>query len=535
MKFRGEILAHEKVGFSTTMFAQIYNTAKRILSRSPSVQGRSSEAGDTAPSSSAHSLEVTMVTTRRGTETPGQEETPRSSAKGKVGKRELDALDTPTAVKRQRRSTPKQKKTGVAPEPAPAPVEDEAVQDSTEDTSDTIAVAVPTRKPSGKDELLPIRRRSSPKVIVAKPSPPASTETEGGEEAVAEDASTPTPNTIYQAPEQQAGTVYATPATRERVGGSQTPRAKRADERTSVKQSSGRKNNTRVEVEKKPIDVTPTESALLDEIPSFQDAPTTPSQPKKAHMRFGSEEPADAQQERVQAPPSAQKQVEVEEDIEDDGASDSDEAPEVVTTTAAASKARASQQDAERALLAQQEKERQKREAREKRIAEEQAEKRKREEKKAKKLAKHLAKQQAAEQPIDPEVPQSRISIDPKNLPDLLPTDLLSTLPDQRAPTPPPERRGKTEEELRREKLKRHIKFLERTDKGPKDVKKGKLSVAVLAQQNRVLPPKANRNTKNVREQWLKGRKVEGKKSGFSKSKVERRGFGNRGFIRGDD
>ncbi|KAH7065768.1 U3 snoRNA associated-domain-containing protein [Paraphoma chrysanthemicola] len=524
------------------MFAQIYNTAKRILSRSPSVQGRSSEARDTTPISTTHSLEVTMVTTRRGTETPGQD-TPRSSSKGKIGKRELDILDTPTAVKRQKKSAPKQEKVEVVPEPAP--VEDEAVHDSTEDTSDTIAVAVPTQESFAMEELLPIRRRSSPRVMVAKPSPPVSTETEDGDENQAEDAPTPTQETVYQTPDQRSESMYATPATRKRGDASPTPRSKRASERTSAKTSASKKN-TRIDVEETSIEATPTKPELRDEIPSStfdseqapiasQDAPATPSQPKQAHMRFGSEEPADTQQDRFQAPPSAQKQTEPEEDLEDEDASDSDEAPEVVTTTVAASKAKASQQDAARALLAQEEKERQKREAREKRIAEEQAEKRQRDEKKAKKLAKLLAKQKAAEQSTDDDAPQSRITIDPTNLPDLLPPDLLSNLPDQRAPTPPPEASGKTEEQLQKEKLNRHIKFLERTDKGPKDIKKGKLSVAVLAQQNKVLPPTVSRETKNVREKWLQGRKVESKKSKFLKSKVERRGFANRGFLRGDD
>ncbi|KAF2030726.1 hypothetical protein EK21DRAFT_21050, partial [Setomelanomma holmii] len=474
-----------------------------------------------------------MVTTRRGTETPGQEATPRSATKGKVGKRELEALDTPTAAKRQKRSTPKKKAAEVAPEPSAS--KDDAVQDSTEDTSDTIAVAIPTIEATETKEPLPIRRRSSPQVVVGKPSPPVSTETEGGDEEQVDDAPTPTQDTVNQTPEPKPSSVYATPATNRRDGESPTPRTKRANERTSAKKSSRRKQSTHVEVVKAVVEDEEIPSSTFESehaTITAQDASLTPAQPKKSHMRFGSEEPVDADTDRFQAPPSAQKQAEAEADLEDDNGSDSDEAPEVVTTTAAASKAKASQQDAERALLAQQEKERQKREAREERIAEEQAGMRKREEKKAKKLAKQLAKQQAADPSIRPEAQQSRISIDPTNLPDLLPTDLLSALPDQRAPTPPPEGRRKTAEELHREKLSRHIKFLERTDRGPKDVKNGKLSVAVLAQQNRALPPKVNRNTKNVREQWLKGRQVEGKKAVFAKSKIERRGFGQRGFIR---
>jgi U3 small nucleolar RNA-associated protein 16 len=504
------------------MFTHIYNTAKRILSRSPSVQDRSSELRDTPPTT--HDLEVTMVTTRRGTETPGQDSTatPRSSAKRKVGKRELEALDTPTAVKRQKKITPKKKVVEKVEEPA---VEDAHVPDSAEDTSDTIAIPVPPKETSTPVGKLAIRRRSSPKVVVAKLSPK---ETEDTEEAIAEDALTPTQETVYQTPDQKSDSVYATPATQKKGEASPTPRARRASERTSsAKKSSGRK--------KKAEEATPTASSEQTPIPS-QDAQGTPSQPAKAHLRFGSEEPSDAQEKvtinlqghkRYSAPITTEVA-----DSDDDDASDSDEAPEVVTTTAAASRAAASQQDAARAQLAQQEKERAKREAREKRIAEEQAEKRKREEKKAKKLVKQLAQQQ--ESTTQPTIEDSaKPSID---LAGLLPTSLLSNIPDQRAPTPPPTRYGKTEEQLRKEKLNHYIKFLERTDKGIKEVKKGKLSVAVLAQQNKVLPPKVNRDTRNVREKWLKGRQVEGKKGGKGiGGKMERRGFGNRGFLRGDD
>lgn len=498
------------------MFSTIYNTAKRILSRSPSVQDRSSELGETPPTS--HHIEVTMVTTRRGTETPGQDPavTPRSSGKRKALKRELEALDTPTAAKRQKTSTPKKK---VVEEQQQPDVEEQALPDSAEDTSDTINVAVTDDKAPTQAEKLPIRRRSSPMVIVAKLSPPIGTEAEGAADAITEGAPASTQDTEFHTPERQSESVYATPATQKKAAKSLTPRATRASERTSsAKKSSGRKNTAPVEQQDESVDTTtPT-----------QDAPA-----KKAHMRFGSKDPEEPPQKiinlqghkRYEAPTPAKPEIA---DTDDD-ASDSDEAPEVVTTSAAASKAKASQQDAARAQLAQQEKERAKREAREQRIAEEQAEKRKREEKKAQKLAKQLAKQQP-EPSIEAKTPSTSI-----DLAGLLPTSLLSSLPDQRAPTPPPVRGGKTDEELRKEKLRHHIKFLERTDKGIKDVKKGKLSVAVLGQQNRVLPPKVNRATKNVREKWLKGREV--KKNGPKGigGKMERKAFGNRGFLKGDD
>jgi U3 small nucleolar RNA-associated protein 16 len=477
----------KKLESCTTMFSHIYNTAKRILSRSPSVQDRSSELRDTPPTT--HDLEVTMVTTRRGTETPGQDSsaTPRSSAKRKVGKRELEALDTPTAVKRQKKITPKKKAVETV-EPA---VEDAPAPESAEDTSDTIDVAIPREQTPTQVGKLAIRRRSSPQVVVAKLSQ------EGEEEALADDALTPTQENVYQTPEQQSGSVYATPATQKKGEASPTPRAKRANERTSsTKKSSGRKT--------KADDATSAASSKQSPVAS-QDAAETPSQPKRAHMRFGSEEPT----EKVTINLQGHKRYEAPKaqiaDSEDD--SDSDEAPEVVTTTTAASRIAATQHDAARAQLAAQEKEAAKRAAREARIAAEQAEKRKRDDQKAKKLARKLAKQASStEEPTTESTSKSNI-----DLAGLLPTSLLTSLPDRRAPTPPPSRYGKTDEQLRQEKLNHHIKFLERTDKGIKEVKKGKLSVAVLGKQNRgVLPPKVNRDTRDVREKWLKGR--EGKR-----------------------
>jgi U3 small nucleolar RNA-associated protein 16 len=527
------------------MFAQIFNTARRVLSRSPSVQEAPIESINTPQTStdSAHSLEVTMVTTRRGTETPGQEptSTPRSgSAKRKVGKRELEALETPTAAKRQKKTTPNKTTPSKTTPKTKAVVEEEPALDSAEDTSDTITVTLPDGSASSAEGKLPIRRRSSPKVVVGKLSPIAFTETEGGEEAQEVDVLVSTQESVLRTPEQRSEITYATPTTSKKPDGSPTPRARRANERTSAKKPSARKNKKHVEVEEGLVDVAPSQSSFRDEIPSStynseqalvssQGAPATPAQSKKAHLRFGSEELEDEAPATTQAAaPDATPQD------DDDSASDSDEAPEVVTTTAAASKAKASQQDTARALLAQQEKERAKREAREQRIADEQAEKRKREEKKAKKLAKQAAKQQenAAESDIEP---TAAPSID---LAGLLPTSLLSNISDQRAPTPPFERLGKTEEQLRKEKLSHHIKFLERADKGIKDLKKGRLNVAVLAQQNRVLPPKANRDTRNVREKWMKGRQVKGKKVKGDKGiggKVERKGFGKGGFLRGED
>ncbi|KAF1935686.1 hypothetical protein EJ02DRAFT_439077 [Clathrospora elynae] len=532
-----------------------------------------------------------MVTTRGGTQTPGT--TPRSSNRKRQAKRELDTLETPTQVKRQRK---------VAPAPTPTPKKKAA-----EDVSDTSIVAVPSAedpKTPAKEGLLPIRRRSSPMVLVAKISPPASTTTESFGESNRDETVTPSEDTVFHTPMAHSDSVYATPAThKRREAPSPTPKAKTMKDQTpassSVKKGRGRSRKTRND-EPSALEVSKMTSTSDDEIPSSTfESETAPilssgseetqkhaetshtahsvsaheeitrevshdpspsssqhsappsAQPQKEHMRFGSEEPTASTKahdspsanrqsnSRYDVPPSAQKEPAHPQDSDDASDSD-DEAPEVVTAATAASKAALSRADADRATKAQEAKAQAKRQAREKLIAAQQTAKREREEKKARKLAKKAVREEelAVSSDDDDVETEKRADMD-VDMHGLLPTSLLETITDQRPPTPPPQRRGKTDEELRKEKLNHHIKFLERTEKGVKDVKKGKLSVAVLGQLNKVLPPKVNRQTKNVREHWLKGRNVEKRKGGkpnFKFGKIERRGrVGGGGFMRGGD
>ena len=458
------------------MFAQLFKSARRALSRTPS--------SDNLDTLDTHDTLNTMVTTRRGTETPGMAATPRSTStsastsKKRIGKRELDALDTPTQTKRQRKA-------------------EEADADATPRPTSPLA----------------IRRRASPSAVAQTPA--------------SDDA-------VFETPDQGPASVYETPATRRKVSqGSPTPRAKgrtpaalRQSTLADEIPSSTQEESEGADDDDDADDATPAAS------------PAAASAPATAHVRFGSEEPVTNTQnpERHTAP--APEPAAEEEQVDDDDASDSDEAPEVVTVASATSRAQAADADAKRARSAQQEKERLKREARAARIAEEQAAKQARAEKKAAKLARQAARTQQAEDAAEP-APVSFSAL-PTTLPALLPTALLDSIDAVRPPTPPPVRAGKTDEERRREKLNHHIKFLERTDKPAKDVKKGKLSVAVLAKQNRVLPPKASRDSRNVREHWLKGRraeksgKVKGSKGRLTKGKVERR-VGGGGFLRGED
>ncbi|RAR01274.1 hypothetical protein DDE82_006615 [Stemphylium lycopersici] len=500
-----------------------------------------------------------MVTTRGGTETPGAPTpTPRSSTRKQAGKRELEALETPTQTKRQRKAPKATAKKGAAKEvKSPDGTADEPSQDSSNDTSDTIAVAAPTEDaPQTPKQGGKARQKSNPQAVAGGASTEDSSNTEGKDDDVPSTAQNPAFYTPVQAP----GSVYATPYTHKQPEGSPTPKAKAMKDQTpsaAAKKGRGRPRKT---PQKEIADLeeeipSSTYESEMAPIPSQQSIPPS-AQPEKTHMRFGSEEPTQSQDSpavnkpgkklfEASEPAPASPQTESDADASDSD----DEAPEVVTTAAASSKALAARAEADRARKAQQAKEQAKRQAREEFLAAQQAAKREREEKKAKKLAKRAAKEAKASAGTNEDDEDAEEDAEPSTQIDtsngLLPASLLETIDDQRPPTPPPARRGQTEEQRRKEKLNKHIKFLERTDRPTKDIKKGKLSVAVLAQQNKVMPPKLSRQTKNVREHWLKGREAEKKKKQQQKvggggkprfGRMERRPHVSHGFMRnGDD
>ena len=467
----------------------------------------------------------------------------------------MEALETPTQTKRQRKAPKATAKKGAAKQVKSLDGSiDEPSQDSSNDTSDTVAVAAPTEDaPQTPKQGGKARQKKSPQVVVRGASTEDSSNTEGKDDDVPSTAQ----DAAFYTPAQAPGSVYATPYTHKQPEGSPTPKAKAMKDQTpsaAAKKGRGRPRKT---PQKEIADLeeeipSSTYESEMAPIPSQESIPPS-AQPEKTHMRFGSEEPTQSQDSPAVSKPGKKlfeptpepSQVDSDADVSDSD----DEAPERVTTAAASSKALAARAEADRAQKAQQAKEQAKRQAREEFLAAQQAAKREREEKKAKKLAKKAAKEAKAsaatingddDEEAEAEDAEPSMQIDTSN--GLLPASLLETIDDQRPPTPPPARRGQTEEQRRKEKLNQHIKFLERTDKPTKDIKKGKLSVAVLAQQNKVMPPKLNRQTKNVREHWLKGREAEKKKQkvgGGGKprfGRMERRPHVSRGFMRnGDD
>lgn len=493
------------------MFAQLFGAAKRAINRTPSYQETLGETkGETSRSDPPSTEAVIMVTTRRGTETPGMASTPASSAKKTIGKRELEALETPTQVKRQRKTTVELKRTlRSTPKKSEAPSAQSTQETAEETASDTIEA---TPNPE-KSSPLTIRRRSSPKVLVDQSSPTK-------ENAPTQDFHTPEP------PSSEAN--FVTPFTSKKaLQGSPTPKAAKSSTPASTKKARGRPKKAQNEETPEEIPSSTQESSIA----------SPAATPATAHVRFGSEEPTMNAygHKRYEAPAPAPAPTPAA-DEDEDSADDSDEAPEVVTTAAATSQAATARAETSRALAAAQDKERRKREAREARLAEEQAAKRAREHLKAQKAA--LKAKKAARLTsvveLDEDAP-TPMDMDRSTLPSLLPSSLLDTIGDVRPPTPPPEARGKTDEELRREKLNRHIKFLEQSSKAPKDKRIGKHHVAVLGQQNRVLPPKVSKSTRGVREGWLKGRKGQEVRGRQRLGKTVRQKFGKGGFLRGED
>jgi hypothetical protein len=388
----------------------------------------------------------------------------------------------------------------------------------------------------GKEEALPIRRRTSPKVIISKPQL-AESENSLHDTVQTDNAPASTKETELHTPSTHLGTAASTIPATEQANEEESPTSKIQADNTDQMSRSNKKQRGKKSGKPslgKHANVQLKEGTGPGLAKETKSTPATAS--KKAHIRFDSEEPAEPERPtsansygRVRYGEEERSEPIPPQHVENDDDGDSDEAPEEVTAASALTKTKAATADAARAYRAQQEKEKLKRKERAERIADEQMKKRKKDEKKMKKLTRMESRDQEVK----------HLDVDIHNLPALLPDSILEAAGDRRPPTPPPMLPGMTTAEKRQEKLNRHIKFLERGEKPIKDVKKGSLNVRVLGQQNPVLPPKVNRDTKGIREHWLKGREAKkrhasGKKNKKQVTKMERAPFGG-GFIRSKD
>ncbi|KAF2763468.1 hypothetical protein EJ05DRAFT_472362 [Pseudovirgaria hyperparasitica] len=122
------------------------------------------------------------------------------------------------------------------------------------------------------------------------------------------------------------------------------------------------------------------------------------------------------------------------------------------------------------------------------------------------------------------------------SLPDLLPAHILAT---ERPATPEPGSEVPAALTLEQQKRNRHLKFIEEGEKKAKDVRRGPVKVRVLEKTNMLLAPKVHKDTKNLRDSWLRGREVAKTKSqrvkgnsALKTQKMQRKAIGGKSFLR---
>ncbi|KAJ5175881.1 uncharacterized protein N7482_001758 [Penicillium canariense] len=238
------------------------------------------------------------------------------------------------------------------------------------------------------------------------------------------------------------------------------------------------------------------------------------SEPKK-HFRFGSEDPEPAVLESLSdAAPEKPAQDEDEEDSDDD-------APETIDNSAQLLKIKEQAKKQEKAKL-----------------LEEQLKKEKR-----RKLDEHR-KLQAKFKPKEPSAPSEDLLSEStatlqgsstedarrRALPALLPDDILNAEPVVRPPTPPAEDNFGFVIPKKSNKLR----FLDKTEKAPKDVQVGDVTIRVLdapsakPSSKPALPPKASKSGRGLKEGWLKQQKSTAHVNGLRRTAGGSSGFKRR-------
>lgn len=111
-------------------------------------------------------------------------------------------------------------------------------------------------------------------------------------------------------------------------------------------------------------------------------------------------------------------------------------------------------------------------------------------------------------------------------LPALLPDEILNAAPVARPPTPPLEELNVSH------KKPNKLKFLDATEKRPKDVKLGDVTIRVLDENptktaKTTLPPKASKTGRNAKQNWLNRARSTGTING-----LRRTAGGPSGFVR---
>ncbi|KAL4739305.1 U3 snoRNA associated-domain-containing protein, partial [Aspergillus similis] len=243
--------------------------------------------------------------------------------------------------------------------------------------------------------------------------------------------------------------------------------------------------------------------------------------PKK-HFRFDNEEPVLLEMTESELPVDAQQ-----EKRNDEEDSSEDEAPESVDNVTQLSKIKLEAKKREEARKIEEQAKREKRR---------QLDEARKQQAKASAKRKEVYTSQAspgAGTPAEDMLSESSATLQGSftqdarrsTLPALLPDDILNAVPDVRPPTPPP-----VFEALSQKKPTK-LRFLEKKEKAPKDVRMGDVAIRVLdsessrKQPNTALAPKASRTGRGAREAWLKQARSTGHVNGMRMVSSGKRSF----------
>ncbi|KAM5487987.1 hypothetical protein MaudMau93_004381 [Microsporum audouinii] len=273
------------------------------------------------------------------------------------------------------------------------------------------------------------------------------------------------------------------------------------------------------------------ESVTIINRPNTDSTSTTPvdskpSMPNPRKIRFGSEEPAQANGAHLEDDEEKEDNStelkngtasQADREADDDESSD-DEAPEAFSNAAQLSQIRDAERKKEETRQMHEQLRREKRREHEKRLQHQAASKTAiqkaadaRREAKARKAearaAKHDEQQSETSMTLSAETRDSKLSLS-RPLPALLPDEILNAEPSTR-----PSITAFEAEKLQAGKP-RHIRLTDAAEKAPKDIKVGLTAIRVLSHSgngfNSALPPKASNASKRVRENWVGGKRKRG-------------------------
>ncbi|OOF99599.1 hypothetical protein ASPCADRAFT_40228 [Aspergillus carbonarius ITEM 5010] len=283
-----------------------------------------------------------------------------------------------------------------------------------------------------------------------------------------------------------------------------------AAEPTETTQTNKRRKRSSLEAAQEPESKPSSKKSKTTE--KSESKPEQPAAPMpKKHFRFDSEEP---ELPEVVAEETTETRQGVEDS--DDDSSD-DEAPETVDNSAQRSKIRMEAKKQERAKQIEEQLKRDKRKQLD--------ELRKSQAKIAKK--KELKSDDLLSEST--ETLQGTTTQDARRsaLPALLPDDILNAAPDVRPPTPPAEERTFMQQKPNK------LRFLDKKEKAPKDVRMGDVTIRVLdgdvskKSSKTTLPPKASKTGRNAKQNWLNKSRSTGNLNG-----MRRTTGGSSGFVR---